>query len=154
MEKITNHRCFFCGEEMVGNKKKKYCSSACKHKTHKSRNIEFVLNYKKDKSCRKCGFNKNPEILQFHHKKSSKENIWITDLVRNSRSIDRIKEEIKKCELLCPNCHMWLHFKKSKNTSQSLTRYLQGEGSILTNTLNPPTPLLIKSKGGKIWKHK
>jgi len=44
--------------------------------------------------------------------------------------------------------------KQITNHSPGVSQETLGEGSILTKTLNPPTPLLIKSKGGKIWKHK
>jgi hypothetical protein len=61
---------------------------------------EFIKNYKKDKHCKKCGYCEHTEILGFHHLRDKKIEINQIDT-----SIKRFNEEIKKCVLLCPNCH-------------------------------------------------
>jgi len=61
--------------------------------------------------CEVCGFNTYPEILQFHHKEEKKEAIAHMLKYRN---YDLIIKEAKKCQLLCPNCHMILHYKLFK----------------------------------------
>ena len=72
---------------------------------------EFVENYKKDKFCSSCGYKEHTEILQFHHLKEKKENI--SGMYK--KSLEKIKAEISKCILLCPNCHFFLHSKKNKD---------------------------------------
>ena len=84
------------------------------HKNHmgpqlKQRKIQYVLDYKKDKSCSLCGWKKHPEILQFHHTKRDKRNIQISDLVTLKCSMLNFKKAMNKCILLCPNCHVWHH---------------------------------------------
>lgn len=72
----------------------------------REKNDEWIENYKKDKKCSMCGFNKHTEILQFHHIKKDK----LFSISQNKdKSLDTIKTEIEKCILLCPNCHLWLH---------------------------------------------
>ncbi len=69
---------------------------------------EFILNYKSDKFCVKCGWKEHPEILQFHHNQQNKEfGICNTNTVN-----EKLIKEIKKCILLCPNCHFLLRAKK------------------------------------------
>jgi acyl-CoA reductase-like NAD-dependent aldehyde dehydrogenase len=51
--------------------------------------------------CSKCGYNEIPEILHFHHLKDKEFNIGSY----RSYSLEKIREEAKKCVLLCPNCH-------------------------------------------------
>lgn len=80
-----------------------------KKKSYKLRK-EFVENYKKDKCCLSCGYKKHTEILQFHHLKEKEENI--SGMYK--KSLERIKAEINKCVLLCPNCHSLLHSKRDK----------------------------------------
>jgi len=57
--------------------------------------------------CQRCGYNKHPEICDFHHKENK--NFKIN---RNAatRSFESIKGEINNCELLCKNCHAEEHF--------------------------------------------
>lgn len=71
---------------------------------------EYVLNYKKDKGCSMCGYKEYPEILQFHHKDKSSKAFTIGK--KYGKNLEVIKREMKKCILLCPNCHAWLHFKE------------------------------------------
>ena len=86
-----------------------------KSKAHKKRerikNRDFIKNYKKDKFCAFCGYREHPEILVYHHVKGVKK--W--DLSKMKiRTLTTIKREIEKCILLCPNCHMWLHYKEGR----------------------------------------
>ena len=60
--------------------------------------------------CSTCGYNKEPKILQFHHLRDKKFNLSSS----KSRKLERDLEEIKKCVLLCPNCHWELHTKKNE----------------------------------------
>lgn len=70
-------------------------------------NKKWITDYKKDKSCVMCGYNKHPEILHFHHTKQNKQ----YNISRNKdKSINTLKKEIEKCILLCPNCHGSLHY--------------------------------------------
>lgn len=59
-------------------------------------------------SCVKCGFNKHPAALQFHHLENKVDGV--TKLVCNtSKSYEFIRLEMAKCEVLCANCHLILH---------------------------------------------
>lgn len=52
--------------------------------------------------CVDCGYNGHPEALDFDHIEDNK-SAQIADLV--SSSLDRLFEEIAKCEVVCANCH-------------------------------------------------
>lgn len=59
-----------------------------------------------DGECGICGYKKCNAGLEFHHlDPSEKEFSFGSD----SRSWDRIKEELKKCVMLCGNCHTEVH---------------------------------------------
>ena len=79
-----------------------------------SRNNDWINNFKKDKTCAMCGYNKHSEILHFHHTKKDKE---FSISQKKDKSLDILKAEIEKCILLCPNCHNWLHCIVRKNNS-------------------------------------
>ena len=62
-------------------------------------------NYKKNKSCVKCGYNKVVVILEYHHRNPKEKE-------KNVCGISTLKaflKEVKKCDLLCPNCHRLIH---------------------------------------------
>lgn len=58
--------------------------------------------------CSKCG-ETDPDCLDFHHKNPEDKIDTISTLVRSQRTKDAIFEEIKKCDILCANCHRKLH---------------------------------------------
>lgn len=59
--------------------------------------------------CKKCGIiSKQYCIYEFHHTDKNKDND-IASLIANT-SIKKAKEEVKKCILLCANCHKIEHF--------------------------------------------
>jgi hypothetical protein len=103
-------------------KKAKYCP-CCINKgtrnlkgnstrTRMIRNRDFVNNYKKDKRCEICGYNKYPEILVFHHKLGVVKYNGINILMKTLKNLETIQEEMSKCILLCPNCHREIHLKE------------------------------------------
>ena len=75
---------------------------------NKNRVTKFIEEYKRARSCADCGFSGRefPYVLDFDHVDGSavkKFNIgsWSHTVL----SIEAIKQEIKKCELVCANCH-------------------------------------------------
>ena len=106
--------CVICGKELNG-RQIKYCSIKClkknkwikRNSVRRERTKKFRLNYKKNKSCILCGWNKHTEILQFHHKEKSDK---IKRSISHMLTWKQLKKEISKCVLLCPNCHFWLHY--------------------------------------------
>ncbi len=74
---------------------------------------EFVTDYKKKSKCKEC-----PEsrwyVLDFHHLFDKYDSV--SNLVRKGSSINKIKNEILKCIILCSNCHReFHHFQNIKN---------------------------------------
>jgi hypothetical protein len=61
---------------------------------------KFLADYKLEKGCLDCGYNKHHSALDFDHV------IGCKDLnVCFSKSIGQAKKEIEKCEVVCSNCH-------------------------------------------------
>lgn len=59
--------------------------------------------------CNRCGYSVTMSTLDFHHKNPKTKRDTIANLLRNPRKISLIIEEVKKCILLCRNCHGELH---------------------------------------------
>lgn len=52
--------------------------------------------------CALCGYNKAPEALDFDHLDPASKKFNVT---RGGASIKRVIEEVRKCRVLCANCH-------------------------------------------------
>ena len=63
--------------------------------------------YKATLQCVKCGQN-HPATFDFHHVDSRTKEHSVNTLVKN-RAFKRAIEEIKKCVVLCANCHRIHH---------------------------------------------
>ena len=83
----------------------------------KKRRIEYtkkILEIKiKQKGCKYCGWNRHPEILQFHHRDKSQKKFKFSVGNLGNYKWETILKEIKKCDIICPNCHFWLHFQET-----------------------------------------
>lgn len=120
--KNTKINCILCKKEVLGRNRVKYCEECRKIKRKEAgynssikrmiRNREFIKDYKKDKKCEICGYNKQPKILDFHHKDKNRKTEGVNALMKTLKNLDIIRSEIKNCLLLCPNCHMELHSKE------------------------------------------
>jgi len=71
--------------------------------------VEWFEGLKADLSCEKCGF-AHPAALDFHHRDPSKKEFVLSDPHRRDWSKDRVLKEMKKCDVLCSNCHRIHHW--------------------------------------------
>jgi len=58
-----------------------------------------------------CGWQGNQAALQFHHTNSTGKDFTIGNVA--NKSWESIKNELKKCVLLCANCHATMHSTKN-----------------------------------------
>lgn len=57
--------------------------------------------------CQRCGYNKCMRALSFHHNNPIEKDLNFRHL--RDWSWERVKKELKKCTLLCMNCHAEVH---------------------------------------------
>lgn len=83
---------------------------------------EKILKLKRESNgCKKCGWKNHSEILQYHHKDKSTKKFKMSVGNLASYKWESVLEEIAKCDLLCPNCHFWLHYQESGLLGLKLT---------------------------------
>jgi 5-methylcytosine-specific restriction endonuclease McrA len=75
--------------------------------------MDFLRLLKSKSSCFICGYKEHTEILQFHHLNPTEKNFDFSRGSIGNISRKRLINEIDKCELLCPNCHNWLHYQET-----------------------------------------
>ena len=86
-------------------KNKKYYAVKSKQwkKEYRQNTFSYLMEAAKD-GCTTCG-EKDFRCLQFNHIDRSTKTDNIANMVRNLKPLEAIKEEMKKCEILCANCH-------------------------------------------------
>lgn len=70
---------------------------------------QYVSKIKQESGCKFCG-NTNTFCLDFHHKDNSIKRDTVCNLVRHGYSLQIIKDEIIKCDIICSNCHRTTHY--------------------------------------------
>lgn len=60
----------------------------------------------KDNPCMDCGVKYHYSAMQFDHVRGKKR-MDVAKMVRDRYSIDILKKEIAKCDLVCANCHAY-----------------------------------------------
>ena len=80
-------------------------------KNGKKRKVQRFEEWKKTLSCSKCG-ESHIACLEFHHLDPSKKEFLISKI---KTSKNKLTEELKKCIVLCSNCHRKLHYEERIN---------------------------------------
>ena len=126
---MKNYVCKKCGKTFQYHREKKLCkecepkraiylSIEERKKARKQQNIDGVnrrririkqnmLQFCGEKCCI-CGYNKCDRSLTFHHVNPNEKVLGIASHMTNA-SWERIKNELKKCILVCSNCHNEIH---------------------------------------------
>ena len=119
--------CITCDTKLMG-RKRMYCDRKCKlryHYTHtkgvantntnqrqmevsKERKLKLI-----DMSggcCMTCGYKRNYSALVFHHRNPDNKTFSLDSRKLSNTNWKSILSEWAKCDLLCHNCHMELHY--------------------------------------------
>ena len=66
----------------------------------------LVNKYKLERGCAHCGYKDEPVVLDFHHENREDKIINVSSHWKTSwKQYEKMKEEMKKCIVLCSNCH-------------------------------------------------
>ena len=135
-----------CQNEITESKsprKKIFCCDKCSNKYYvdkKRLDLKFKSFVYKGAKCSMCGFKGLPACFDFHHKDASKKSFSISH-APHTRSWERTKLELDKCDLLCANCHRQVEFEKTmhlkKFIPELIEKYLVGRAGLepATNSL-------------------
>lgn len=103
--------CFECSPFGTHNTKK--LDTPENDRRRRNKNAEYVLAYRQRNSikakeylggkCKVCGYNKCHQALEFHHIDKAKKKYGLSNIM--NRQWYFIVKELKKCILLCSNCH-------------------------------------------------
>ena len=115
-----------------------FCSRKCKGRYHQSyvsqqdRGLQRKLSLVQEFGgrCTMCGYATNLAAFAFHHRDPATKLFQLDLRSLSNRTMETIRYEAKKCELVCANCHAELHHPNldMANVGTSLTT-LNGEGN-------------------------
>ncbi len=97
--------CKICQKEY---KKQDYIDNRDRYIETFKRNTKWWFDIKKGLKCERCGFS-HPAALDFHHKDPSQKQFELGGRNSYKKNEKKILEEMKKCEVLCSNCHRIEH---------------------------------------------
>lgn len=103
----TRFRCKTCNKEQqqkwYQDNKKLQCQKVTNYKKkNKEENRNFVFEYLQNNPCRMCG-ESDILVLEFDHLGNKKNNI--SEMISGGHSLEALKKEVDKCQVLCANCH-------------------------------------------------
>lgn len=67
-----------------------------------------ILKYIGQEKCKHCGYS-DVRALSFHHRNPREKSFEISKGFTHSLSLDSLKKEAEKCDVLCLNCHTIHH---------------------------------------------
>ena len=85
-----------------------------RNSSRRNKIVRFIQEYKAGKKCADCGENYPYWILEFDHLKDK--NFTIAQFRCTTMSLEIVKEEIEKCDVVCSNCHKNRTFNRSLKT--------------------------------------
>jgi hypothetical protein len=101
---------FYSKQNARGSSWCKECFSKGTYQYQIDRAEERKMHFIKQKGgcCERCGYMKNTAALCFHHLEEKEFNLDARHLANNSMAV--LEKEMEKCQLLCHNCHMEVHY--------------------------------------------
>lgn len=82
------------------------------------RAADFTHAYLRSHPCSVCG-ETDIRVLQFHHRNPSRKVMAIGAMVGKGMNVNTIREEMKKTEVMCANCHARHHHEERRVRRES-----------------------------------
>lgn len=132
---MKTKKCTKCGRELPlsafpwRDKTKGTYRSDCKEchsnymKQKYQQKKEEIQTLKSQLTCAKCGETRG-YVLDFHHIDPNEKQDTIARLTSNTSNLSKVYDEIKKCIVLCSNCHREFHYLQKRKENFTLKDYL------------------------------
>ena len=80
-------------------------AAAIQKKILRQEETRRVIEQHKSKPCKDCGYSFPPYVMDFDHREPESKEFDISSAFQRKMSLERILDEIAKCDLVCANCH-------------------------------------------------
>lgn len=106
----------------------KFCHSSYMKNRYQEKKEEIGI-LKTKLKCAKCGYDKCPSALEFHHINPDEKDATISRMLTNRSNLNDVQKEISKCIVLCSNCHHEFHYLEHNIKNFTLENFLNEEYS-------------------------
>ena len=114
-------------------------------KKNSEKRRKFLNRVKMKYGCHSCGYRAHPAALDFDHQNQSEKRFTIGTRDANT-SMEKLKEEIRKCKILCANCHRISSYENGHcKTGQAKHKFSTQRDEVLRN-ISSSTPKHRSSK--------
>ena len=79
----------------------------------------FIQKYKSETPCADCGQKFNYYVMQFDHLPKYTKSFSISKFQDHTADVDKVLEEMKKCDLVCANCHTERGYQRRLSTDRT-----------------------------------
>ena len=92
-----------------------------------SKRQKQLADFKRGLACVDCGFlgKEHPSVLDFDHRDRAEKKFEVGQAFAQNYKIERIMEEIAKCDVVCANCHRIREVKRKLTTSRGVDKALK-----------------------------
>ena len=118
---MKSESCAVCAKTLSG-RQRRFCSRSCKNRDTNNRHQSYSSQQTRGLArklelivicggkCNRCGYARNLAALTWHHLDPALKTFNLDVRSLSNRNRDAIDEELRKCILLCANCHAETHF--------------------------------------------
>ena len=101
------HKLLGCSKATISYWCNQKVRQATKRRFHdrRNRNIKLIQEVKSSKPCADCGRRFPYYVMQFDHLPEYDKSFTISEAKTNVVPLEKLKEEIAKCDVVCANCH-------------------------------------------------
>lgn len=78
--------------------------------------IRAYIRAQKDVPCQDCGLKYPYYVMDFDHRPDEEKLYNLAEMARQKFSLEKIKQEIAKCDIVCSNCHRIRTHVRSKSS--------------------------------------
>lgn len=94
---------------------------ALKRRRRAYKEKRHFINLSKNKPCVDCGVRYPQYVMDFDHNDSKDKINDVAYMVARNWSLEKIKKEVAKCEVVCANCHRMRTFKRQAEVAKVVT---------------------------------
>ncbi len=106
---LTKEYFYSNGFTPKGTQKWKPSCKSCENTVNRERYDEGISIVFPILKCEICGYNKCRSALHFHHENPKDKEYSVSSFASSKRNREILIAELKKCRLLCSNCHAEVH---------------------------------------------
>ena len=66
-------------------------------------------------ACERCGYDRYPEVMEFHHLDPDEKDFEISQ--KANWAYEKLLVEVEKCMMVCPTCHRELHIEERQGNT-------------------------------------